>query len=263
MPWSAATIHRTMMWTLGFGLATCLGGCDFTIIVPLCGGTDGIGCPPGLYCRYSDGCGGDHETGVCRTRPDFCLAVYDPVCGCDGRTYVNECGAAMAGVNVARRGSCDGGGEFCGGIAGFTCPAGQFCRFDGGTCGSGDQGGVCQRLPEACPLVFAPVCGCDGRTYGNECEAWAAGVSAARNGSCEVNGLGPACGSTNCEPGDFCMTPDGDCENEAAGVCTRVPDVCAAVVDPVCGCDGKTYLNDCAAFQSRTSVAGEGACPTP
>ena len=36
----------------------------------------------------------------------FCLDVYLPVCGCDGRTYSNSCYAFVAGVNVAYEGEC-------------------------------------------------------------------------------------------------------------------------------------------------------------
>ena len=38
--------------------------------------------------------------------------------------------------------------------------------------------------PEVCPAVFMPVCGIDGRTYSNLCEAWKAGVPVACKKEC-------------------------------------------------------------------------------
>jgi len=39
--------------------------------------------------------------------PDgVCLAVYDPVCGCDGVTYGNDCEASIAGISSFEPGEC-------------------------------------------------------------------------------------------------------------------------------------------------------------
>lgn len=59
-------------------------------------------CMPGSWCQKPDG--GCDLTGSCVPYPDFCVQVYDPVCGCNGGVYANSCYAAMEGVNVARPG---------------------------------------------------------------------------------------------------------------------------------------------------------------
>jgi hypothetical protein len=66
------------------------------------------------------------------------------------------------------------------------CPWGEYCIFPPGDCGRGGAAGVCSPRNGGCPAYFDPVCGCDGRTYGNACEAAIRGVSVRHGGPCEA-----------------------------------------------------------------------------
>jgi hypothetical protein len=78
-----------------------------------------------------------------------------------------------------------------------------------------------------CPTIWAPVCGSDGRTYGNVCEASCGGIEIAHEGECD----------TTC--------------------------ACPEIYAPVCGSDGRTYGNACEADCAGVPVVSEGPCECP
>lgn len=63
------------------------------------------------------------------------------------------------------------------------CNADEFCKLE--ACGQAQQGiGTCEAITHVCPEIFAPTCGCDGRDYGNACQAAQHGISVAHTGFC-------------------------------------------------------------------------------
>ena len=74
----------------------------------------------------------------------------------------------------------------CGARLGDTCSDDEYCAYaPGQLCGAADASAICQPRPTSCDDVYEPVCGCDGTTYPNACEANAAGIGLLEDVPCD------------------------------------------------------------------------------
>jgi hypothetical protein len=142
-----------------------------------------------------------------------CLGQTALVCGSDGVTYQSPCHLQCTSsvTTIASRGYCTTG-------SGVVLPPGN---------GNGDPifgnpgTGSC-----VCTAEFRPVCGADGNTYSNACQAACASVNVAHD-----------------------------------GVCQSCSVACPTYISYVCGTNGVTYQNQCfLVCQGNTSLASYGAC---
>ncbi len=137
----------------------------------------------------------------------------------------------------------------CGGRGMGQCGKGESCIYSlEAACGSFDSPGHCvQTTSMMCPQIYAPVCGCDGQTYGNECMANIAGTSAMSEGACAAPEPElPPCHVGGCSS-QVCSAREGiitTCEFKAEYACYRSA-TCERQDNGKCGWTETDKLTSC------------------
>ena len=210
-----------------------------------------------MTCNFEpdEQCGATDRGGMCETRPEVCTTIYEPVCGCDHRTYSSDCMAHGAGVSVKREGLCSPDEcKLAGGTAKYStgadipkCAAGE----DQWNISGGIEPVVCC-LPRSKPQPGGgKTCGgiaglgCDDGQFCN-------GADQCVNGLCDAHAGNP------------CPGPDGDLRcnescSEAARACTAAdPD--ASSCDDGLLCNGADSCSGglCSVHQNSACTGADG-----
>jgi len=174
--------------------------------------------------------------------------MFSLVCGSDGNTYSNECMANCKKVKIVRHCSCEQS----------TCMKNDWMIQNGAFTPPEveepeEQEDVREIKPCICGRDYRPVCGDNGQTYSNECQA-----------NCQDREIVKYC---SCEQ-ETCMLNDIMIENgtlqpkeiEEPEPEPKKPCICARILQPVCGVDGETYGNPCVAACDDIEIAKNCSC---
>lgn len=184
--------------------------------------------------------------------PQYCPQVYAPVCarrGDDRRTFPNDCYAEREGYYVIRDGEC---------------------RRDRPEYPDQRPPRPPQSdRPQACPMIYAPVCaqrGNDRQTFENACQANAAGYGVIRQSECRGDGgQRPPGGPGGSVPGGVpgSSGPSQPPVTNQPPQQPGPPGACTREFAPVCGTVGgarQTFSNACMAREAGARQIRPGQC---
>jgi hypothetical protein len=238
--------------------------------------TDEAACGGGLsMCRGSEECDDGQvcdvrscisdDVGICVSLPEDCSEEVDPVWGCDGVQYANDCQRLVADVRMDLDDAVTG------------------CADDAPVWARDPETGACTYFASSCyvpstwPLFFGRE-ECEDRGC-SESSVWVWDPEEGRCvevvTDCDVpsgfeffdsevvcSGVVQRCGpDAACPGGTFCEPMA--CGSEV-GQCVPLPNDCMDATEDalgaVCGCDGVTYGSDCQRIMAGVGLARPSPC---